>query len=372
VHGQDNILISFLIYLAAMVIVVPLSKKIGLGAVLGYLLAGVLIGPFGLNIIETSKAVISLAELGIVLMLFTIGLELNLNRLWSMRNLVFGFGFMQMTICGVLFSAIGLLAFDLAPAVAIIIGMTLALSSTAVVIQLMNDRNLMDTKVGKSVFGVLLFQDIAAIPILISISILYPSEGAHQFNVLYAVGAVLGLIIVGKYFLSYALRWIAKNSSRELFVGAALLLVILVMELMTMVGISAGLGAFIAGVLLASSEYRHELEADLDPFKGLFLGLFFITIGANMDLKLLVAIWPIILGLLSLFVMSKVALIYVQATILKMASKERFLFSNLLSQGGEFGFVVVTIGVAGQMINPDIAARLNLVIALSIARYRLY
>lgn len=365
-HGQENVLIYFLIYLAAMVIVVPISKKIGLGAVLGYLLAGLFIGPYVLNLVQTTQTIMSLAELGIVLMLFTIGLELDLNRLWGMRNLVFGFGLMQMVVCGVVFSILSHF-FGLSGSVALIIGMTLALSSTAVVIQLMNDRKLMVTKVGKAVFGVLLFQDIAAIPILIAVSILFPSEGSHQFNLLYAIGAVLGLIIVGRYLISYALGWIARNSSRELFVGAALLLVILVMELMTLVGISAGLGAFIAGVLLASSEYRHELEADLDPFKGLFLGLFFITVGANIDLKLLVQAWPTILGMLIVFVLSKIALMYLQATILKMASKERLVFSSILAQGGEFGFVVITLGVAGNMIDKDIASKLNLVIALSIA-----
>lgn len=365
-HGQENVLVYFLIYLAAMVIVVPLSKKVGLGAVLGYLLAGLFIGPYVLNLVQTTQTIMSLAELGIVLMLFTIGLELDLNRLWGMRNLVFGFGLMQMVVCGVVFSILSVF-FGLSGSVALIVGMTMALSSTAVVIQLMNDRKLMPTKVGKAVFGVLLFQDIAAIPILIAVSILFPSSGSHAFNLLYAIGAVLGLIIVGRYLISYALRWIAKNSSRELFVGAALLLVILVMELMTFVGISAGLGAFIAGVLLASSEFRHELEADLDPFKGLFLGLFFITVGANIDLKLLVSAWPTILGMLIVFVSSKILLMYLQATILKMASKERLVFSSILAQGGEFGFVVITLGVAGNMIDGDVAAKLNLVIALSIA-----
>lgn len=365
-HGQENVLIYFLIYLAAMVIVVPISKKIGLGAVLGYLLAGLFIGPYVLNLVQTTQTIMSLAELGIVLMLFTIGLELDLNRLWGMRNLVFGFGLMQMVVCGVVFSILSIF-FGLSGSVALIIGMTLALSSTAVVVQLMNDRKLMVTQVGKAVFGVLLFQDIAAIPILIAVSILFPSEGSHQFNVLYAIGAVLGLVIVGRYLISYALGWIARNSSRELFVGAALLLVILVMELMTLVGISAGLGAFIAGVLLASSEYRHELEADLDPFKGLFLGLFFITVGANIDLKLLVQAWPTIVGMLIVFVASKIALMYLQATILKMASKERLVFSSILAQGGEFGFVVITLGVAGNMIDKDMSSKLNLVIALSIA-----
>lgn len=272
-HAETNILFVLLIYLAAMVAVVPLAKRFGLGVVLGYLLAGVVIGPFGLGFAKSSSNITLLAELGIVLMLFTIGLELDIKRLWSMRMRVFGFGALQMLFCGAGFAA-GVHMLGLSPVASMLVGLTLALSSTAVAVQLMNDRNLMGSTVGQSAFGILLFQDMAAIPILIGISLLYPSEGATAFKPLYALAAVAAVVVVGKYLVGYLLGWIAKNGSRELFVGAALLVVIVVMEGMTMVGVSAGLGAFIAGVMLASSEYRHELERIWNRSRVFFSGYF--------------------------------------------------------------------------------------------------
>lgn len=363
--AETNILFVLLIYLAAMVAVVPLAKRFGLGVVLGYLLAGLAIGPFGLGFARTSSNISLLAELGIVLMLFAIGLELDLKRLWGMRIRVFGFGALQMLACG-LSLAIGVHFLGLSPTAALIIGLTLALSSTAVAVQLMNDRNLMGGTVGQSSFGVLLFQDMAAIPILIGISVLYPSEGATAFKPLYALAAVAAVIISGRYLIGYLLGWIAKNGSRELFVGTALLLVICVMEGMTLVGVSAGLGAFVAGVMLASSEYRHELEADLEPFKGLFLGLFFITIGASIDLKLLLANWPMILALLGIYLVLKFLVLYGLTLVFKLRRGERLSFMTILGQGSEFAFVVATLAMQGKMITETQGAWLNLIIALSI------
>lgn len=231
----------------------------------------------------------------------------------------------------------------------------------------MNDRNLMGSTVGQSAFGILLFQDMAAIPILIGISLLYPSEGATAFKPLYALAAVAAVVVAGKYLVGYLLGWIAKNDSRELFVGAALLVVIVVMEGMTMVGVSAGLGAFIAGVMLASSEYRHELEADLEPFKGLFLGLFFITIGASIDIDLLTQSWPQIVALLLLYLMLKFAILYGVAMLCQLKRSERMRFMAILGQGSEFAFVVATLAIQGEMLSGDEGAWLNLVIALSMA-----
>ncbi len=363
--AETNILFVLLIYLAAMVVVVPLAKRFGLGVVLGYLLAGLAIGPFGLGFAKTSSNISLLAELGIVLMLFAIGLELDLKRLWGMRIRVFGFGALQMLACG-LSLAIGVYFLGLSPTASLIIGLTLALSSTAVAVQLMNDRNLMGGTVGQSSFGILLFQDMAAIPILIGISVLYPSEGATAFKPLYALVAVAAVIISGRYLIGYLLGWIARNGSRELFVGTALLLVICVMEGMTLVGVSAGLGAFIAGVMLASSEYRHELEADLEPFKGLFLGLFFITIGASIDLKLLLANWPMILALLAVYLVLKFLVLHGLTLVFKLRGGERLSFMTILGQGSEFAFVVATLAMQGKMITETQGAWLNLIIALSI------
>ena len=365
-EADASILLYIVIYLAAMVLVVPLAKRFGLGAVLGYLLAGVLIGPFGLQLADGSQGVALLAELGVVLMLFTIGLELDLKKLWSMRTQVLGLGVLQMLVTGGVLG-LAVLAWGRPLLPALLIGLTLALSSTAVAVQLMNDRRIMGTEVGKSAFGILLFQDMAAIPLLIATSVLFPSSGAPAFKLLPALAAVLGLVLAGRYVIGHGLRWIAANGSRELFVAAALLLVILVMELMISVGVSAGLGAFIAGVMLASSEYRHELEADLEPFKGLFLGLFFITIGAGINLALLGQLPLTILALLLAFLAVKFLALYLQAWLAGMSLRERLSFATLLGQGGEFGFVVIGAALAGAMLSAEHAGLLNLVIALSMA-----
>lgn len=365
-HAEANVLVYILIYLAAMVVVVPLAKRLGLGVVLGYLLAGVAIGPHGLQLTAQSESIGLLAELGVVLMLFTIGLELDIKKLWSMRQQVFGLGLLQLGVTGAVLAA-GVWGLGFAPLPSLLVGLTLALSSTAVSVQLMNDRNLMGTATGRATFGILLFQDMAAIPLLIATSVLFPSAGAPQFRPLWALGAVLGLVLAGRYVMGYVLRWIAANGSRELFVGTALLLVVAVMELMSWVGVSAGLGAFIAGVMLASSEYRHELEADLEPFKGLFLGLFFITIGSGIDLGLLGRHLLGILGLLLAFLGVKFMALYLQGWLLGMPRRDRLAFGTLLGQGGEFGFVLVGLALAGAMLSPEQAAWINLLIALSIA-----
>lgn len=365
-HGEINILFYLMIYLTAMVLVVPIAKRLGLGVVLGYLLAGLALGPNGFRLAENTESISTLAELGVVLMLFTIGLELDGKKLWDMRHRVFIFGALQMAVCGTaFFGATYLLGMN--PTAALIIGLALALSSTAVAVQMMNDRNLMNTDAGKSVFGVLLFQDMAAIPLIIVIGLLAPVAGATQFNALNAIGAVVAVIFVGRYLIRYMLRWVAQNGSRELFVGTALLLVIAVMELMTSVGVSAGLGAFLAGILLASSEYRHELEADLNPFRGLFLGLFFITIGSNMDIPLLLSAWPRILGLLLAYMTLKFILLYLVAGIVRIQTRERLTFALMLGQGGEFAFVVGALAVQGKLFSVQQGAWLNLIVALSLA-----
>jgi glutathione-regulated potassium-efflux system ancillary protein KefC len=365
-HGEINILFYLMIYLTAMVLVVPIAKRMGLGVVLGYLLAGLALGPNGFRLAENTESISTLAELGVVLMLFTIGLELDGKKLWDMRHRVFIFGALQMAVCGTaFFGATYLLGMN--PTAALIIGLALTLSSTAVAVQMMNDRNLMNTDAGKSVFGVLLFQDMAAIPLIIVIGLLAPVAGATQFNALNAIGAVVAVIFVGRYLIRYMLRWVAQNGSRELFVGTALLLVIAVMELMTSVGVSAGLGAFLAGILLASSEYRHELEADLNPFRGLFLGLFFITIGSNMDIPLLLSAWPRILGLLLAYMTLKFILLYLVAGIVRIQTRERLTFALMLGQGGEFAFVVGALAVQGKLFSVQQGAWLNLIVALSLA-----
>ncbi len=361
-----NVLTYLMIYLAAMVLVVPLAKRFGLGVVLGYLLAGVALGPAGFSIASNTDDIKLLAELGVVLMLFSIGLELDAKKLWAMRHRVFLFGSLQVLVCAL---GIGLATsvLGLSYALSVFIGLALALSSTAVAVQLMKDRNLMGTQTGQSVFGALLLQDMVAIPLLIGISLLAPSADTAEFKALPALAAVVAVIFTGRYLIGYLLHWVAHYGSRELFVGLALLLVIGVMELMTIVGVSAGLGAFIAGVLLASSEFRHQLEADLEPFKGLFLGLFFITIGASINMQLLSTQWPLISLLLLLFVGLKLLLLYGVARVIHIAAPERLSYAVLLGQGSEFGFVLAALATAGALLSATEGAMLNLLIALSVA-----
>ena len=361
-----NVLTYLMIYLAAMVLVVPLAKRFGLGVVLGYLLAGVALGPAGFAVARNTDDIKLLAELGVVLMLFTIGLELDAKKLWAMRHRVFLFGTLQVLVCA-LGIAVATYLLGLSYALAVFIGLALALSSTAVAVQLMKDRNLMGTHTGQSVFGALLLQDMVAIPLLIGVSLIAPSADTAEFKALPALAAVVAVILTGRYLIGYLLHWVAHYGSRELFVGLALLLVIGVMELMTLVGVSAGLGAFIAGVLLASSEFRHQLEADLEPFKGLFLGLFFITIGASINMQLLSTEWQLISLLLLLFVGLKLLLLYGVARVIKVAAPERLSYALLLGQGSEFAFVLAALATAGALLSATEGAVLNLVIALSIA-----
>jgi glutathione-regulated potassium-efflux system ancillary protein KefC len=361
-----NVLTYLMIYLAAMVLVVPLAKRFGLGVVLGYLLAGIALGPAGFAVASNTDDIKLLAELGVVLMLFTIGLELDAKKLWAMRHRVFLFGSLQVLVCTLgIAAATSLLG--LSYALSVCIGLALALSSTAVAVQLMKDRNLMGTHTGQSVFGALLLQDMVAIPLLIGVSLIAPSADTAEFKALPALAAVVAVVLTGRYLIGYLLHWVAHYGARELFVGLALLLVIGVMELMTAVGVSAGLGAFIAGVLLASSEFRHQLEADLEPFKGLFLGLFFITIGASINMQLLSTEWPLISLLLLLFVGLKLLLLYGVAHVIKVAAPERLSYAVLLGQGSEFAFVLAALATAGALLSATEGAMLNLVIALSIA-----
>jgi len=361
-----NILSYLMIYLAAMVLVVPLAKRLGLGVVLGYLLAGIALGPAGFALTDNSDDIGLLAELGVVLMLFSIGLELDAKKLWAMRHQVFVFGSLQLLLCAAGI-ALANLMLGLDWTLAVLIGLTLALSSTAVAVQLMKDRNLLGSHTGQSVFGALLLQDMMAIPLVIGVSLLAPSAETKAFAPLAAIMAVIAVVLVGRYLIGYLLHWVAHYGSRELFVGLALLLVIGVMELMTAVGVSAGLGAFIAGVLLASSEFRHQLEADLEPFKGLFLGLFFITIGSAMNLSLLQQHWLLIGQLVLLFLALKLMLLWITASLIRIPFVERLNYAVLLGQGSEFGFVLASLATAGALLSQQQGEMLNLLIALSIA-----
>jgi glutathione-regulated potassium-efflux system ancillary protein KefC len=358
-----------LVFLAAAVVCVPIAARLGLGSVLGYLIAGAAIGPWGLRLVAEVEATQNLAELGVVLMLFVIGLELDPRRLATMRRNVFVGGGIQLGLCGTVLGA-ALLLLHLPWQAALVGGLALALSSTAIAVQAMNERNELQTPTGQSTFGVLLFQDIAAIPIIALVPFvghMDTSSGQPMWMRLgIAVGAVAGVIVIGRYLTRPVMRLIAQTNLRELFTGFALLLVIGIAELMSLAGLSMGLGAFLAGVLLAGSEYRHALESDIEPFKGLLLGLFFISVGMSIDFGLLGSQPGRVVVLLAAFLLLKIVSLWAVARSLDMC-RQAWLFAFLLSQGGEFAFVVFGTARQASVFSRDTEALMTIVVALSMA-----
>ena len=312
-------MIEALIYLAAAVVCVPLAKRFGLGSVLGYLIAGALIGPWGLRLVWNVDSALHLAEFGVVLMLFVIGLELEPKRLMAMRTAVFGGGAWQLGIGGVALAG-GAMLFGMDLKAALLVGAALALSSTAIAVATMSERNFLPTPTGQASFAILLFQDIAAIPLLAIIPLLGVQAVANAdpgwLAALKAFGAIAAVIVIGLYLTRPLLRIVAATDSREVFTAFSLLLVIGISQLMLMAGLSMGLGAFLAGVLLASSEYRHALESDIEPFKGLLLGLFFISVGMTIDFGLLGSRPGMVIALVLGFLVTKIATLWIVARII--------------------------------------------------------
>ncbi len=352
------------VYLCAAVIAVPLSKYLGLGAIIGYLGAGLIIGPWGLGLVSEVQDVLHFAEFGVVLMLFLIGLELEPRRLWSLRRPIFGWGSAQVLACAAALF-LGVYALGLFfPAqlggwkTPLVAALGLALSSTAIALQVMGERNLLPTPGGQAGFSILLFQDVAAIPILALLPLLgaEPGQSNGDFRwgeLLKIVGVIGGIVLGGRLLLRPLLRWIARSRTPEIFTAAALLLVVGIAALMQQVGLSMGLGAFLAGVLLAESEYRRELETDIEPFKGLLLGLFFIAVGMSIDLSVLRASPGLMLALVAGFMVIKLVLILAMLRFMQVPLQERPVITLLLAQGGEFAFVVFqTAAGAGVMTSP--------------------
>ncbi|APV49054.1 glutathione-regulated potassium-efflux system protein KefC [Betaproteobacteria bacterium GR16-43] len=359
-----------LIFLAATVLCVPIAKRFGLGSVLGYLIAGAIIGPWGLRFISNVESTLHLAELGVVLLLFVIGLELEPKRLAATRHAVFVGGSLQIAACGVVL-ALGLYAFGVPPTAAVIAGITLALSSTAIAISTMQERNELATPTGQSIFGILLFQDIAALPLIALVPLLGHVPHAGGLTVWERAGiafaAIAGVIVIGRYLLRPLLRLIARVNLREVFTAFALLLVIGIALFVQEAGLSPALGGFLAGVLLASSEFRHALESDIEPFKGLLLGLFFIAVGMTIDFGLLLSQTRDVALLVAGFLALKLAALYLVARALDITKRQRLLFAILLSQGGEFAFVVFGVAKLAHVLTPEWEDLLTIVVALSMA-----
>jgi glutathione-regulated potassium-efflux system ancillary protein KefC len=368
-------LINSLIYLAAAVVVVPLSKALGLGSIIGYLAAGMAIGPWGLALVTDVQSILEFAEFGVVLMLFLVGLELEPDRLWSMRRPIFGWGSAQVLACTAILFIAACAIFYWAGGlkdywkVMLVAALGLALSSTAIALQVLGERNQLATPSGQSAFAVLLFQDVAAIPILALLPLLAASAAGNGDNVWLeaakAVGAVAGIVLGGRLLLRPLFRWIARSKTPEIFTAASLLLVVSIAALMQFVGLSMALGAFLAGVLLAESEYRRELETDIEPFKGLLLGLFFIAVGMSIDFGVLLKSPWLIAGIVVAFMTLKAVVIYSLARWMKLAFQDRPMFTLMLAQGGEFAFVVFQQAVGLKILSPEMGSMLVGVVALS-------
>jgi glutathione-regulated potassium-efflux system ancillary protein KefC len=364
---ETGFMIQALVYFAAAVILVPIFAKLKLGAVLGYLVAGVLIGPWGFKLISDPHAVENVSELGVVLLLFLVGLELNPKRLWSLRRAIFGLGGLQVLLTSVVVAGVGLLLLPWRPALAV--GMAACLSSTAIAIQVLEERNLMATQGGQSSFAVSLFQDLAVIPLLLILSLLAPSGGSTPvftwMNLLEAVALIAGMVLVGRLVLRPVFRLIASLEMREIFIAFALVLIVGSAMMTQAIGLSLGLGSFVAGILLAESEYRMELEVDIEPFKGLLLGLFFIAVGMGIDIGLLIKSPWLVLALAFSLVAIKTGVLLGLARIFNLCANDAWVFALSLSQVGEFAFVMSNQAAKSQLMSAEQAALLNGVVALS-------
>ncbi|NKB77340.1 MAG: glutathione-regulated potassium-efflux system protein KefC [Gammaproteobacteria bacterium] len=367
-HG---LMFNLIIYLSAAVIAVPIFTRLGLGSVLGYLVAGVCIGPWGLGFIENVQDILHFSEFGVVLLLFIIGLELEPLKLWRMRKPILGAGGAQLglsTLC--IFIAAYLLGLDWKTA--LVIGLGLSLSSTAIALQLLNERRLMSTEVGRTGFSILLFQDIAVIPIIALIPLLVVTGDLEVTNTSgkstwVIIGVIVSIFVVGRYVLRHVFRFVASTHQREIFTALSLLLVCGIAAIMSIIGVSMALGAFLAGVILADSEYRHALESDIEPFKALLLGLFFISVGMSVDFGLFLTQPLLILFLTLSLVFIKISVLYVVSRFSTVSSKQRPLFSFLLSQSGEFAFVLFGFAVSANALDQQLANQMTLVVALSMS-----
>jgi len=366
-------LTASLIYLGAAVLAVPLARLLGLGSIIGYLAAGIAIGPWGLALVTDSAAILQFAEFGVVLMLFLVGLELEPKRLWALRGPIFGWGSVQLIGSTALMAGAGI-AFGIDWRLALVAGFALAMSSTAIGLGVLAERNLASTTAGRSVLSVSLFQDVASIPVLALLPLLAigavsgstaAASGSGWSEALRALAVIAGIVLGGRLLLRPALRWIARSDTPEIFTAAALLLVVATASLMQAVGLSMALGAFLAGVLLAESEYRRALETDLEPFKGLLLGLFFIAVGLGIDFAVVLADPGLMAALVAGFIVLKAAVVLVMALAMPVPASERPVFTILLAQGGEFGFVVLQAATQGGVIGGQAGALLVAAIALS-------
>ncbi|AKP27563.1 Glutathione-regulated potassium-efflux system protein KefB [Leptospira interrogans serovar Manilae] len=362
---DHNLLINLIVFLSAAVISVPLFKRIGLGSVVGYLVGGTIIGPWGIGLITDVDSILHLSEFGVVLLLFLIGLELKPQRLWILRRPVFGLGGLQVILTSLTFFIL-LSLLGLEKRQAIVISISISLSSTAFALQVLGEKNELNTTHGRSAFAILLFQDLAIIPIMATLSFLTESSsnpGSHGSikEILFPIGTIIAVILAGRFLARPLFKLVASSGNHEIFTALSLLIVIGVSILMNQVGLSMALGSFLGGVILADSEYRHELESNLEPFKGLFLGLFFLAVGMSINLGEVLKDPILVILLAFILILVKTIILYFIGIITKHSKEVSLNLSTIISQGGEFAFVILGVGVSLSILPKE---RADLVIAV--------
>jgi len=363
-------LIQVVALLAAGVIAVPLFKRAGLGSVLGYLAAGLAIGPFGLRLIADPEAILHVSELGVVLFLFIVGLEMEPSRLWSLRKQIFGLGALQVVLCGVLLTGAGILC-GFSPAVAFVAGMGFVLTSTAIVMQLLTERGDLATPAGQKIVSILLLEDLAIVPLLAIVALISPQAkdivGATPvwLSIIIAIGCVAALNLIGRWVLNPVFRILANAQAREVMTAAALLVVLGAALLFQFGGLSMAMGAFLAGVLLSTSTFKHQLEADIEPFRGILLGLFFLAVGMSLDITVVASNWRILILTVVAYMAVKGGAIFILARLLKSSVADALERALLMAQGGEFAFVLYTTAAASGLISAEQQAIFSATVIIS-------
>ena len=365
-------LLNVVTLLGAAVVAVPLFKRLGLGSVLGYLAAGLAIGPFGFGLFNDAQTILHTAELGVVMFLFIIGLEMRPSHLWNMRRDIFGLGSLQVLSCGLLLTAIGM-AFGFSLAISFICGMGFVLTSTAIVMQLLGERGDIASPRGQKIVAVLLFEDLMIVPLLALVAFIAPAgsstpvSGSAWGGIAIAAGALAALVAAGIWLLNPLFRILAHAKAREVMTAAALLVVLGAALLMQVGGLSMAMGAFLAGVLLSESTFRHQLEADIEPFRGLLLGLFFLGVGMSLDLAVVARNWPLIVSGVLAMMFIKGLCIYCVARLTKSSHGDALDRAVLMAQGGEFAFVLFAAALANQVLPAEANANMTAVVVLSMA-----
>lgn len=366
--SHDIELLPVLALLAAAVVAGPLFKRLGFGSVLGYLAAGIAIGPFGLRVLSDPSATLHIAELGVVLLLFIIGLEMRPSRLWGLRRQIFGLGLIQVVACAALLTGAGIvMGADIV--VSFVGGAGFVLTSTAIVMQLLEERREIASPGGQRIVSILLLEDLAIVPLLAVVAFLAPATntgaGTDWVDAVYGVAAIVGVTVAGRYLLNPLFRAIATVQSRDVMTAAALLVVLGAAYTMQLGGLSMAMGAFLAGVLLADSSFRHQLEADVEPFRGILLGLFFLAVGMSLDLAIALANWQTIAVHVVVYMLVKASAIYAVARLLRATREEALERAAIMAQGGEFAFVVYGAAAAGGLIDNEQSAVMTAVVIVS-------